>query len=423
MRHCAVSMRLAVYAALCRFARGTTMSNAPFMPTAIYAEPLANQMPPRVLVAPPRYVQGPGALQHIGRYLSVLTLSRVAIVASARGHGAQAGEVAASLGQQGIECVAATFGGECSLQEIETHASALEAEKVDCLIAVGGGKCVDAGKCIAHRLDVPIVVVPTLASNDAPCSAVSVLYTPEGVVSGAEFFPANPVLVVVDTQVVADAAERYLVAGMGDAMATWYEARVCYENPQAFNVMGGRPTLASCAMGEVCASTLYDDGVAAAQAVRDDCVDEALERVVEANTLLSGVGFESGGLAAAHGLAQGYTTLPEVEHDYLHGEMVAMGVVTQLVMQQDVAEATRVTEFFAQVGLPVHLGQIGLARDESARLDSVVMGAMEFAPIHNLPFDVQPEAVMNGILDADTLGREVAGRVGDAAYRRLRSAR
>ena len=69
------------------------------------------------------------------------------------------------------------------------------------------------------------------------------------------------------------------------------------------------------------------------------------------------------------------------------------------------------------------LGQIGLARGESARLDSVVMGAMEFAPIHNLPFDVLPEAVMNGILDADTLGREVAGRVGDAAYRRLRSAR
>ena len=145
-----------------------------------------------------------------------------------------------------------------------------------------------------------MISCPSLASNDAPCSAMSVIYTPAGVSDALEFFPHNPVLVVVDTRTIADAPARYLVAGMGDAMATWYEARTCTENPAARNMLAARPTLAAAALGDLCAKTLYSDGVAAVDAVRRHEVTPALNRVVEANTLLSGIGFESGGLAAAN---------------------------------------------------------------------------------------------------------------------------
>ena len=126
----------------------------------------------------------------------------------------------------------AQFGGECSLYEIENRRN-LSPEKPDFLVALGGGKTVDAGRCIAERLSVPIVIAPTLASNDAPCSALSVVYTTEGVRESVEFFARNPTLVIVDTEVVANADERYLVAGIGDAMATWYEAKVCRANTAA----------------------------------------------------------------------------------------------------------------------------------------------------------------------------------------------
>lgn len=356
--------------------------------------------------------------------MTLLGIECVGVMASARGHGAEAGRVTESLAAEGVECIAATFTGECSLEAIAAATEELNQAQVDCLVAVGGGKCVDAGKCVAYRLNIPLVVIPTLASNDAPCSSVSVLYTPSGVASGAEYFPHSPVLVVVDTDVVAHASERYLVAGMGDAMATWYEAKVCLENPAARNVLGARPTLASYALGEVCAKTLYLDGLGASAAVQGRRVDDALERVVEANTLLSGIGFESGGLAAAHALAQGYTTVPEVETNYLHGEMVAMGVVTQLLMEDNAPEASRVAQFFAQVGLPIHLGQFGLsAKDgkDKDKIASVVSGAMAFQPIHNLPFDVTETTVNQAILGADTLGRHVAASAGDIAYRRLQS--
>lgn len=373
---------------------------------------------PRVLVAPQRYIQGEGVIDQTGKYLSLLNASRAGILVSERGQHADGARVINSLTNVGIETVISTFRGECSLEEIDLHTSSLSNESLDCLIAVGGGKCIDAGKCIAFRLDVPLVNIPTLASNDAPTSAVSVLYSPEGVYTGAEFFPQNPAIVIVDTGVVANASERYLVAGIGDAMATWYEARVCLQNPNARSTIGARPTLAACAIGEICANTLFEDGVAAAKAVAENRVDESLENVVEANTLLSGMGFESGGLAVAHGVAQSYTAVPVVHDNYLHGEMVAMGTLTQLIMESE-EEARRVAEFFAKVGLPIHLGQISLSTDDTSALDVVVEATMASPIIYNMPMPMTPEFVRASIIAAHELGLSVTESLGDDAYRKL----
>ena len=392
-----------------------------YMPHEIFAPPGRDGLPaPRVFIAPARYVQGRGVLRSVGRYLTLLKPKRAALLMSARGLRGDGATLLASLRDAGIAAVPRTFGGECSLQEIEAQVAALSVERVDCLVAAGGGKCIDAGKAIAFRLGVPVAIVPTLASNDAPCSALSVLYSPEGVSTGAEFYPDSPALVVVDTDVVAAAPERYLVAGMGDAMATWYEARVCLENPAAVTTVGARPTIASCAIGEVCAQTLFREGRAAAAAVVAGVVNDALETVVEANTLLSGLGFESGGLAAAHGVAQSWTAIPKVHAEYLHGEMVAMGTLAQLMMESRPDEARRVAEFFAAVGLPIHLGQLGIGRSEQdAALDVVAEATLGFPFIGNMPQPVSAALVRSSVQEADVLGRAVAADAGDEAYRRL----
>ena len=392
-----------------------------YMPHEIFAPPGRDGLPaPRVFIAPARYIQGRGVLRSVGRYLTLLKPKRAALLMSARGLRGDGATLLASLRDAGIAAVPRTFGGECSLQEIEAQVAALSAERVGCLVAAGGGKCIDAGEAIAFRLGVPVAIVPTLASNDAPCSALSVLYSPEGVSTGAEFYPDSPALVVVDTDVVAAAPERYLVAGMGDAMATWYEARVCLENPAAVTTVGARPTIASCAIGEVCAQTLFREGRAAAAAVVAGVVNDALETVVEANTLLSGLGFESGGLAAAHGVAQSWTAIPKVHAEYLHGEMVAMGTLAQLMMESRPDEARRVAEFFAAVGLPIHLGQLGIGGSEqNGALDVVAEATLGFPFIGNMPQPVSAALVRSSVQEADVLGRAVAADAGDEAYRRL----
>ena len=394
------------------------MSKEAFFPQAIFT-PQPEQAQTRVFCSPGKYVQGPGVLGQIGKYLQPYGFTNVGLLASPGRHANEGLAVTQSLVDAGAASCPVTFRGECSLEEIDRLTAELRRQNVAALVVLGGGKCVDTGKCVAYRLDVPVVVAPTLASNDAPCSALSVLYTPEGVSQGVEFFPDNPLLVVVDTAVVAGASERYLVAGMGDAMSTWYEVKVCENNPLASNVMGARPTLAALAIGEVCARTLFSDGVSAAAAVRKSECTQALERVVEANTLLSGIGFESGGLAAAHGVAQGYTVIPEVEHNYLHGEMVAMGVLTQLALEQDKVELQKAAKFFAEIGLPIHLKQLGLDRSQSEKLNQLTEATSDFVYLENLPFAVTSDMISQAILDADAIGSEIAQSLGDTAYQRL----
>lgn len=354
-----------------------------------------------------------------GRYLSLLNAECAGVLISERGRNADGVTLLASLERSGMAARLGIFGGECSNDEVERQVAQFKDEGVDCLLAVGGGKCVDAGKAIAYRLNVPVVVVPTLASNDAPCSALSVFYSPDGISTGGEFYPCNPAIVVVDTRIVAAASERYLVSGMGDAMATYYEANICLENPEAVTTIWARPTLASVAIGETCAATLFKEGISAAASVVDNQVTDALEKVVEANTLLSGLGFESGGIAAAHALAQSYTGIDTVRNNYLHGEMVAMGTMTQLVMESREHEALKVAEFFARVGLPVHLGQMSLAEEDTAAIDKLVSGALAFPFIANMPFKVDAQVIKDAILGAHQMGLEVDSRLGDAAYRRL----
>ncbi|WP_295456622.1 glycerol dehydrogenase [uncultured Thiodictyon sp.] len=396
----------------------------PYLPQRVFAaEDGTHGIVPQALIAPPRYVQGPNVWERLGRYLSLIPSTNAAILISAGGQRRDGARLLQSIRSAQIAATTVTFHGECSQEEVERVVAVLRASTpaVDCVVAVGGGKCIDAGKCVADRLGVPVVVCPSLASNDAPCSALSVMYSPAGVFADVEYFPHSPALVVVDTQVIAAAPVRYLVAGMGDAMATWYEARTCLRNPQARSVLGARPTLAASALGELCARTLFADGVAALEAVQRGEVTDALERIVETNTLLSGIGFESGGLALAHAVAQGLTVLPAVHQHYLHGEMVAMGLLTQLVVQSQADEFQQVAAFFATIGLPVHLGQLGLDPDDTPALRAVMETAMTLPYIVNEPLPLSVDTLVAAARHAHTLGNDVAQRAGDAPYRALHS--
>ena len=416
----------------CRAIQETTLTtdhcpmttNNDFSPKPIFSlADTGRETPPTGLIAPARYVQGPDLLDHLGRFLALVPSTRPAVYISAGGLRRHGEQLLGGLRAMQIEAAVEIFEGECSYAEIERAASSLRAKGTtfDSLIAVGGGKCLDAGKCVASRLAIPVVICPTIASTDAPCSALSVIYTDEGIVHGGESFPDSPAIVLVDSQLIAAAPVRFLVAGMGDALATRYEARTCYRNPAGRAVIGGRPTIAAQAIAELCAQTVFDDGVAAAEANYRGEVDPALERVIEANTLLSGIGFESGGVTAAHAVAMGFTRLPAAREDYLHGEMVAMGLLTQLALEQTVDECEQVARFCAEVGLPTHLAQLSIdtATDGPALRAAMAISA-ETPLMDNEPFDVTPENTWAALLQADEIGRAATAAFGDQTYRRLR---
>ena len=399
-------------------------SNIDYSPRPIFSlADTGRETPPVGLIAPARYVQGPDLLDHLGRFLALVPSTRPAVYISAGGLRRHGERLLNGLRALQIEAEVEIFDGECSHSEIERAAASLQAQNTpfDCLIAVGGGKCLDAGKCVAARLEIPVVICPTIASTDAPCSALSVIYTDEGIVHGGQSFPDSPAFVLVDSQLIAAAPVRYLVAGMGDALATRYEARTCFRNPAGRAVIGARPTIAAQAIAELCAQTVFDDGVAAAEANYRGEVDSALERVIEANTLLSGIGFESGGVTAAHAVAMGFTRLTVARENYLHGEMVAVGLLTQLAMEQSLDECAQVARFCAEVGLPTNLAQLSLdtAADGPA-LQAAMAASAETPLMDNEPFEVTPQNTWAALLQADEIGRAATAAVGDQAYLRLR---
>jgi glycerol dehydrogenase len=227
----------------------------------------------------------------------------------------------------------------------------------------------------------------------------------EGVFQEYRFYRKNPDLVLVDTQVIAQAPPRLLTAGMGDALVTWFEARTCVAGAVR-NMRGGGSTASALALAELCYRTLLADGAAALHAVTTRAVTPALERLVEANTLLSGLGFESSGLAAAHAVHNGLTAAPET-HDFFHGEKVAFGLLVQLVLEgAPRATVEEVLGFSSEVGLPITLAGIGLGDIPRERLDPIARRAA--APgetMHNEPFAVTPDMVADALLAADAPGR------------------
>ena len=314
-----------------------------------------------------------------------------------------------TFGEAGIEHAVHPFAGECSLAEIERVKSAARQRQARVIVGAGGGKVLDTARAAAADLDLPVVNCPTVASSDAPCSALSVIYTDEGVFREYRFYRKNPDLVLVDTQVIAQGPPRLLVAGMGDALATWFEARTCVAG-HVRNMRGGASTRSALALAELCYHTLLADGAEALQAVQTQVVTPALERLVEANTLLSGLGFESSGLAAAH---NGLTAAPAT-HAYFHGEKVAYGLLVQLILEgQPRPVLEQVLGFATEVGLPVTLAEIGLTDLPAELLQQVASRATaQGETIHNESFEVRPDLVADAIRAADALGRAWKTREG-----------
>ena len=359
----------------------------------------------KVFCAPARYTQGPRATEQLRTEICALGLEGPAIIVAG-------GSAIRQLSDTWIKTFSAVkmshaifpFGGECTGAEIQRGCQAAREANARVVIGAGGGKVLDTARAIASDLSLPVVNCPTIASSDAPCSALSVIYTDAGAWEEYRIHGRNPDLVLVDTAVIAKSPARHLVAGMGDALATWFEAKVCADTG-AKNMRGGASTRTALALAELCYKTLLADGIAAIEALHHQAPNDALERLVEANTLLSGLGFESSGLAAAHAIHNGLTTAPGT-HGYMHGEKVAFGLLAQLMLEsKPKSTVDEVLRFSNSVGLPITFADIGLGNPGKELLETVARrAAAEGETIHNEPITITPAVVVEAMRAADSAG-------------------
>jgi glycerol dehydrogenase len=360
----------------------------------------------KVFIAPRRYVQGRNALKESGRLVGALG-KRVMTLWDNRVKGIVGDTLLASLNGAGLSVEDVAFGGESTKAEAARVARLIQDRKVDVIMGVGGGKTLDTAKAAAATAGIKVVTCPTVASNDSPTSSYTVWYDEQGNCLGFESWGVNPDLVLVDTQVIAQAPVRTFVAGMGDALATWLEADACFK-ARGPNLAGGASTLAALALARLCYDILMEHGVDAKRAVEKKIVTPAVEKVVEANVLLSGVGFESGGCSTAHMIANCLPSYPEC-HGLMHGHEVGFGVITQLCLDDDVPveRVHRIVDFEIAIGLPVTFADIGLpgvARERLARIGEICAGPGSLCENH--PFAVTADDIVSAMIAADALGEE-----------------
>lgn len=360
----------------------------------------------RAFGAPFRYIQGPGVLSRLPELLRP-DLTRTLVLIDQF----LFDELEAKLGKAfmgtGKEAICEKFRGETTEAEVTRVASLANERKCQAICGLGGGKTLDAAKLAGASLGLTVIVAPTSASTDAPTSSMGVLYTPDGLHLRCQTIDRPMELVLVDSLIIAKAPVRLFVAGIGDALSTWYEAEA-NEASGSLNYIGrghGR-CLGGLALARQCHQVLSLRALEATTDLVQGRLTGAVEDVIEANILLSGLGFENNGCAAAHSL---HTGLHEIEgcSRLFHGELVAFGVVFQLAMENRPAEEIGdVLGLMAGVGLPVSLADLGLEVDD-AGLGRIVGRVVDGnSGIEAEPFTVTPEAVRSALLRADRLGRD-----------------
>ncbi|MCY3018702.1 MAG: glycerol dehydrogenase, partial [Planctomycetota bacterium] len=277
----------------------------------------------------------------------------------------------------------------------------------DVAVGIGGGKTLDTAKAAASAAGIKMVTCPTIASNDSPTSSFTVWYDEKGNCTGFESWGVNPDLVLVDSQVIADAPVRAFVAGMGDALATWLEAEAAVKT-RASSLAGGTATMASVAIARLCYDTLMEHGIEAKRAVEQHVVTPEVEKCIEANVLLSGLGFESAGVATAHMIANCLPSFPEC-HGLMHGEEVGFGIISQLCLDEDAktAEKYAIVDFEIAIGLPVTFADLrleGITRERLKTIGDKCAGKGSLCENH--PFEVSSDSIVDAMIAADALGKE-----------------
>jgi glycerol dehydrogenase len=362
-----------------------------------------------VFIAPRKYVQGRNLLREAGAYIAKVG-QKPLVLWDVRVKGVLGERLLSSLREAKLQIIDVEFRGDSTRAEAARVTELAKAGGADVIVGVGGGKTLDTAKAAAAAAGTRMVTIPTLASTDSPTSSFTVWYDEKGNCTGFESWGVNPDLVLVDSQVIADAPLRAFVAGMGDALSTWLEARVVLQTGKQ-NLAGGVPTLAAMAIARLCYDTLMRHGLEATRAVARHLVTPAVEKVIEANTLLSGLGFESCGVASAHMIANCLPSFPEC-HGLMHGEEVGFGIISQLCLDADLptAEIHAIVDFEIAIGLPVTFADLrleGITRERLQQIGAICAGAGSLC--HNHPFEVTADSIVDAMIAADALGTERKG--------------
>ena len=298
-----------------------------------------------------------------------------------------------------IRSISRELKKDCCEEDLNNLYKQAKKNSCDGVIASGGGKVLDAGKLLGHRLGLPVITIPLSAATCAGWTALSNIYSPEGAFINDVRLDSCPNLLIFDYEFIRQAPSRTLASGIADALAKWYEASA------TSSASSDGLAQQAVQMARVLRDQLFIDGY---KAFEDNKSDEWI-RVAEACALTAGLIGGIGGTkcrtAAAHAIHNGLTQL-EFEEKPLHGELVGFGILIQLHLEELkskklLASQSRiqVSDFLRQFKLPIDIESIKLKQSGIETLrEACDFATRSDSDIHNLPFKVDTNELLNSIL-------------------------
>jgi glycerol dehydrogenase len=364
-----------------------------------------NQAPTSLLsltVAPAQVLRGFQALELSKEAIARLG-QRPLVVGGERTLATQASQLQPVLEQQQLSYSLASYSPDCSEASLASLRQSAASHQADVIIGIGGGKALDTAKLLAHQCKLPIVTIPTSAATCAAWTGLSNIYSDQGAFLYDVSLDHCPDLLVLDYSLIQTAPQRTLVAGIGDALAKWYEASVS-SGSSPFTLI-----IAAVQQARVLRDILFQKS---ADALKEPG-SEAWREVVDATVLLAGVIGGLGGAqcrtVAAHAVHNGLTHVAAA-HDALHGEKVAYGILVQLRLEEmlqgnQLAASARqqLLKFYTEIGLPKTLDDLNLGNITLAELrQAAEIACNPNSDIHRLPFKVVPEQLMAAMVSTTT---------------------
>ena len=358
----------------------------------------------RKMILPAKYVQGAGVLSQLGAFVRQHG-ERPFVVSGRTSFSKVKARIQASLLAANVPLAGYDDSvTECTHAKINSIVSRAEELDVDVVIGCGGGKAADTAKAVAEKLHVPCITVPTQCATNADGMADAVIFSEDHKFVEDLWLSRAPVVVLVDTDVVARAPPQYLVQGMGDALACAFE-KPAFAATQRQKRASDQATGAALEVNLRCFQVLMAHGLQAKKDVEAGKVTDSVEAIVEAIKLMSGFGFGGGGCAAAHAVHNGFTVVPGIARK--HGEIVAFGTLVQMVLEnRSMGEIERVMRWCKTIGLPYRLQDLG--KVDKGDLMAVAEKACDpNDSMSSMPIVVTPKAVYEAIGEVDRLGNSL----------------
>ena len=350
----------------------------------------------------PSYTVGPEAYKKIPNYCGVYGRTAVVIGGEKAMAAAKDKLLAAVAGSQITLSSFIHYGSDCTFETAKALEALPAVQQADMIFAVGGGKAVDTVKLVALDLKKPYFSFPTIASNCAATSSLSIVYNEDGSFCDFVHFLESAKHVFVDTEIIAKAPIQYLWAGIGDTYAKFYEVSVSAkgEHLEHYKAVGVN-------LSRMCIDTMMDHAEQALKDNRAGVPSYDLEQV--ALTIIITTGWVSmlvardhtmdynGGVA--HAFFYGLCSLPGFEESHLHGVVVAFGVLMLLLIDGQQEEFQALRDFNRKVDLPTKLSDIGVT---VADVEKAAPEVVKDADLEHYPYRVTEDMIVEAARRLDT---------------------